>query len=116
VRNRERLRPLINAITAMATVEQWIERLNAAGVPCDRVMNLAEVFSDAQVLAQEMIFEVEHPGHGPVRMTGSPLKLSTTPAQVRRPAPRLGKHTDAVLGELGYSPAKISALRSSRVV
>jgi crotonobetainyl-CoA:carnitine CoA-transferase CaiB-like acyl-CoA transferase len=116
VRNRERLRPLIDAALATATVEQWIGRLNAAGVPCGRVMNLAEVFSDPQVQAQEMMLEVEHPSHGPVRMTGFPVKLSATPAQLRRPAPALGEHTDAVLRELGYPPDRIAALRTAKVV
>jgi CoA:oxalate CoA-transferase len=116
VRHRERLRPLINAKIGEATVEVWIERLNAAGVPCGRVMNLAEVFSDPQVLAQEMVLNAEHPGHGPVRMTGFPIKLSATPAQLRRPAPELGEHTDVVLRELGYSAGRIATLRRGGVV
>ena len=58
------------------TVAAWIERLNRAGVPCGRVMDLAEVFADPQVQAQEMVVEIDHPGHGPVRMTGFPIKLS----------------------------------------
>ena len=111
MRNRERLRALIDAGIGKATVNAWIERLNAAGVPCGRVMNLAEVFSDPQVLAQEMVLEIEHPGHGPVRMTGFPVKLGATPAQLRRPAPALGEHTDEVLRELGYTPERITALK-----
>jgi crotonobetainyl-CoA:carnitine CoA-transferase CaiB-like acyl-CoA transferase len=116
MRNRERLRPLIDARIGTATVETWIERLNRAGVPCGRVMNLAEVFSDPQVRAQEMVLEVEHPGHGPVRMTGFPVKLSATPARIRRPAPGLGEHTEAVLTELGYDAARRAALREAGVV
>jgi crotonobetainyl-CoA:carnitine CoA-transferase CaiB-like acyl-CoA transferase len=116
MRNRERLRPLINARIGEATVEQWIERLNAAGVPCGRVMNLAEVFADPQVLVQEMVLEVEHPGHGRVRMTGFPVKLSATPARLRRPAPALGEHTDAVLRELGYAPEQIASLRDAGII
>jgi CoA:oxalate CoA-transferase len=116
VRNRERLRPLINTRIGEATVEQWIERLNGAGVPCGRVMNLAEVFSDPQVLTQEMVLEVEHPGHGPVRMTGFPVKLGATPARIRRPAPQLGEHTDAVLKELGYTQDRIVELRRGGVI
>ena len=116
MRNRELLRPLINAKIGEGTVQQWIERLNRAGVPCGRVMNLAEVFSDPQVLAQELVLEVEHPGHGPVRMTGFPVKLGATPARLRRPAPRLGEHTDVVLRELGYAPEQIASLHGAGIV
>jgi CoA:oxalate CoA-transferase len=111
MKNRERLKALINEKTRARTVEAWIERLNEAGVPCGRVMSLAEVFSDPQVLAQEMVLEVEHPGHGPVRITGFPIKLFGTPARLRHPAPGLGQHTDAILRDLGYSPDHIAALR-----
>jgi CoA:oxalate CoA-transferase len=116
MRNRERLRPLIDARIGETTVEAWIERLNAAGVPCGRVMSLADVFADPQVLAQEMVLEVEHPGHGPVRMTGFPVKLGATPARIRHPAPRLGEHTDAVLAELGYDAVRVAGLRKAGVV
>jgi crotonobetainyl-CoA:carnitine CoA-transferase CaiB-like acyl-CoA transferase len=116
MRNRERLRALIDARIGGAGVDAWIERLNAAGVPCGRVMNLAEVFSDPQVLAQEMVLEAEHPGHGRVRMTGFPVKLGATPAQLRRPAPRLGEHNEALLRELGYAPEQIASLRSAGVI
>jgi crotonobetainyl-CoA:carnitine CoA-transferase CaiB-like acyl-CoA transferase len=116
MRNRERLRALIDARIGEATVDAWIERLNGAGVPCGRVMNLAEVFADPQVLAQEMVLEAEHPGHGPVRMTGFPVKLDATPARLRRPAPALGEHTEAVLRSLGYAPERIASLRSAGVI
>jgi crotonobetainyl-CoA:carnitine CoA-transferase CaiB-like acyl-CoA transferase len=116
VANRERLKALVNARIAERTVADWIERLNRAGVPCGRVMNLAEVFSDPQVLAQEMVLEADHPGHGAVRMTGFPVKLSATPARLRRPAPELGEHTDQVLAETGYDPDRIAALREAGVI
>lgn len=75
----------------------WIERLNAAGVPSGKVQNLAEVFADPQIRAQEMVIDVEHPDAGTVRMLGFPVKLEKTPCEVRLPAPRLGEHTEEVL-------------------
>jgi CoA:oxalate CoA-transferase len=116
MRHRERLRELIDARIGEASVEVWIERLNRAGVPCGRVMDLGEVFADPQVLAQEMVLEVEHPGHGPVRMTGFPVKLGSTPARIRRPAPALGEHTEAVLRDLGYAPDRIAALQAVKII
>jgi len=116
VRNRDRLRELIDERIGAATVDAWIERLNSAGVPCGRVMDLRDVFADPQVLAQEMVLEVEHPGHGPVRMTGFPVKLGGTPARIRRPAPRLGEHTEAVLREIGYAAEHIAELQAAGIV
>jgi crotonobetainyl-CoA:carnitine CoA-transferase CaiB-like acyl-CoA transferase len=116
VKNREPLRALINEKIATDTVEGWILRLNQAGVPSGRVMTLADVFADPQVQDQEMVLEVDHPGHGPVRMTGFPVKLSETPAKIRRPAPTMGEHTDAVLEDLGYDAAKIAGLKDRGVI
>ena len=77
-------------------------------------MDLSEVFADPQVLSQEMVVEIEHPGAGPIRMTGFPVKLSHTPAQLRRPAPALGADNEAVFQELGYSPERIADLQQKR--
>jgi crotonobetainyl-CoA:carnitine CoA-transferase CaiB-like acyl-CoA transferase len=114
--NREALKALINQRTNAASVAEWIERLNRAGVPCGRVMTLGDVFADPQVLAQEMVIEADHPGHGPVRMTGFPVKLSATPARLRHPAPKLGEHTDEILAAAGYDEDRIAALRAAGVV
>lgn len=114
--HRERLKAIVNQKIGAATVTAWIERLNRAGVPCGRVMNLAEVLTDPQVLAQEMVIEVEHPGHGPVRMTGFPVKLGATPARLRRPTPTLGEHTEAVLDDLGFNADRIATLRERGVI
>jgi len=112
-------RDAVNALVAERirtdTVDHWIEHLNGAGVPCGRVADLRAVFSDPQVLAQEMVLEVEHPGHGPVRMTGFPVKLSATPCRVRLPAPELGANTDEVLRELGLE-SDIARLRQQRII
>ena len=98
---RQELQDIIDARMGQDSQAAWIERLNAAGVPSGRVQNLAEVFRDPQVLAQEMVIDVEHPGVGPVRMLGFPVKLSATPCEARLPAPRLGEHNEEILGPLG---------------
>ena len=116
VANRAALNALIDEAMRHETQDVWIERLNAAGVPCGRVQTLADMIEDPQVKDQEMVIDVDHPGHSTVRMTGFPVKFSDTPCVVRRPAPDLGADTDAVLGEAGYAPAEIAALRAAKVV
>jgi crotonobetainyl-CoA:carnitine CoA-transferase CaiB-like acyl-CoA transferase len=111
VDRRVELNAMIDAAMQHETQDYWIERLNAEGVPCGRVQSLGEVFEDPQVLHQEMVIDVEHPGHGTVRMTGFPVKLSKTPCRINRPAPDLGADTDAVLTEAGYSSSELKALR-----
>ena len=102
---RDELNGLISASMSSRTQAYWIERLNGAGVPSGKVQNLAEVFADPQVQAQEMEIEVEHPGHGMVRMLGFPVKLSGTPCRVRLPAPDLGAHNEEILGPLKEKPS-----------
>ena len=110
VQHRTAINALINARIAQAPKAYWIETLNAAGVPCGVVMNLADVFADPQTLSQEMVMTVPHPGHGAVKMTGFPLKFHEAPCTVRYPVPELGAHTASVLQALGYSAPEITTL------
>ena len=102
VARRPELNERINAVTRGHAVQHWIEVINAAGCPCGRVMELDEVFSDPQVLAQEMVMSAERPGGAPIRMTGFPVKLSDTPCELRLPPPELGEHTQEVLATDGF--------------
>jgi crotonobetainyl-CoA:carnitine CoA-transferase CaiB-like acyl-CoA transferase len=116
MQNRAALREAVETVTRHHDQAYWIAHLNAAGVPCGPVLDLAQVFADPQVLHQQMVIDVPHPGRKTVRMHGFPLKLSETPCQVRRPAPELGADTEAVLGELGYDASAIDALRKRGIV
>jgi CoA:oxalate CoA-transferase len=116
VRNRAAINAAIEARLVTETTAHWIDTLNAAGVPCGRLMGLAEVFADPQVIDQEMVLSQEHPGHGTVRMLGFPIKFAEAPCALRRPTPEVGADTDAVLQELGYSAAEITSLREAGTV
>ena len=116
VANRERINAIVGGKLALGTTGHWVETLNAAGVPCGPVHAVADVFSDPQIVAQKMVMEVDHPGHGPVRMLGFPMKFAQHPCMVRRPAPGLGQHSDEILAELGYSGEQRRGLRGMGVI
>jgi CoA:oxalate CoA-transferase len=116
VANRAAINEAIETRLRGNTTEYWIETLNKAGVPCGRVLGLQDVFSDPQVLDQEMVLSREHPGHGTVRMLGFPIKFAEAPCRLRRPAPEAGADSDAVLREFGYSTDEIAALRGAGIV
>ncbi|HEX2942475.1 MAG TPA: CoA transferase [Rhodopila sp.] len=116
VANRARINAIVGGKLAGQTTAHWVEALNRAGVPCGPVLGIEGVFQDPQILAQEMVMDVEQPGHGLIRMLGFPMKLSGTPCRVRRPAPALGEHSGEILAELGYTTAEIEAWRQSGVI
>jgi len=111
------LRPMIADRMTTQTRSYWIERLGRAGVPCGSVRDLREVFTDPQIAAREMAVPMTHPTAGPIRVLGSPLKLSDTPATQRTPPPTLGQHTESVLlRDLGVTSDVIQQLRADGVI
>ena len=100
----DELRPLVTETLAPYRLNQAVELLRDAGVPCGAVRSIAEALDDPQIIARAMIEEIDHPAIGPLKLLGLPVKLSATPGGVRRPPPQLGEHTRAVLiGDLGWS-------------
>ena len=112
---RSRINAIVNAEIGRAPVDHWIAVLNAAGVPCGRVMTLPEVFADPQVRHQEMQVTIDHPVHGRLDVLGFPIKFTDDPCRIHRPPPVLGADTDAVLRGLGYSEQEIQALHERGV-
>jgi len=88
----------------------WLSALSAVGVPAGPVLTIAEMLEHPQVRARDMVVETQHPGAGATRAIGCPIKLSATPASVRRPAPVFGQHTREVLLEFGLDAAEVQAL------
>ncbi len=115
-KNREIINQKISAVFQTNTQAYWIEKLRAARIPCAPVNNLSQALSDDQVLARNMVIDVEHPQGGAVKMPGNPIKLSDTYEDTFSPPPLLGEHTDEVLCALGKSAADISALRQTGII
>lgn len=96
--------------------EEWLKAFEAAGVPCGPVLTLDEVYRNPQVKAREMDIEFQHPTAGRIHAIGFPVKYSSTPGQMYRPAPVLGQHTLAILESLGYSVEECRQLETDGVV
>jgi formyl-CoA transferase/CoA:oxalate CoA-transferase len=115
VQHRRPLTAEIETELGGAPVAEWVERLNRAGIPCGPVLDLAQVFSDPQVLARQMLVELPR-GNGVFKTTGLPVKLSRTPGAIESAPPTLGEHTDEILRQNGFDAAEIAALRRDGVV
>jgi crotonobetainyl-CoA:carnitine CoA-transferase CaiB-like acyl-CoA transferase len=100
VANRARINAIVGGRLATETTAYWVETLNKAGVPCGPVNGVAEALADPQIVEQQMVLTVPHPGHGDIRLLGFPMKFSETPCRIRRTAPGLGEHTAEILKEL----------------
>jgi crotonobetainyl-CoA:carnitine CoA-transferase CaiB-like acyl-CoA transferase len=94
----------------------WLERLRANQVPCAPVLSREEVLHNAQVVANQIIIESEHPHAGPMRQPRPAARFERTPAALGRFAPLLGEHTDEVLAETGVASDELTALREQGVI
>ena len=117
IRNRNALEPLLEEVFRTRPVEEWIERLQSAGVPASLVRNFREVAEHPQSGIRRMFPEMEHPTVGRHRVTGTPVKLSATPGGPGEPAPLFGQHTACVLQELlGLEDSALESLAERGVI
>jgi len=112
----DELQEEIEAITTTKTTQEWIEIIDAAGVPCGPVLRYDETLRDPQVVERGMIAEVEHPIIGPMRTIAPPTKFSELDFSVRGPAPWIGQHNAEVLREVGYDDDQIADLTAKGVL
>jgi crotonobetainyl-CoA:carnitine CoA-transferase CaiB-like acyl-CoA transferase len=115
-RNREALNAALAARLRDRTTTEWLAELEAKGVLCARINTIAEAAADAQLQANQMVVDMEHPAGGSLRLLGTPVRLYGTPPQPRVFAPELGAHTREVLQEFGYSAEQVEELESRGVV
>jgi crotonobetainyl-CoA:carnitine CoA-transferase CaiB-like acyl-CoA transferase len=98
------------------TTEDWLEKLEAEGVPCAPVLTREQVINHPQVHASNLLLESDHPVAGRLRQTRAAARFSVTPTELRSGAPLLGQHTDEVLTGLGLSRRELEALRAKGVI
>jgi crotonobetainyl-CoA:carnitine CoA-transferase CaiB-like acyl-CoA transferase len=117
VANRDALTALLNETLSARPADEWLARLEKAGVPAGRIKTVAEVCESPHLKARGMAVSVDHPKAGAVTMMGVPVRLWATPGAVSAPPPLLGQHTDEVLTRLlRMPPAKVAKLRAAGVV
>jgi formyl-CoA transferase len=114
--NRRALAAEIETTTVKEARAHWLARLEAEGVPSGPINTYPEALADPHTLARDMVIDLVHPGAGPIKNLGVPVKLSDTPGAVDRPAPLLGEHNDAILAELGYDERERQALRAAGII
>ncbi len=117
VENRAELTRLLQEVFSRRSTREWVEALEAAGVPNGPINNLAQVYEEPQVKARGIRVELEHPVAGRLPTVASPMRFSGTPIEYSLPPPLLGEHTEEILkGLLGRSAAEVAALRAEGVV
>ena len=116
MQNLEALRRELAAVFGTRATEEWLQRLEQAGVPAGPILDIGQMHQDPQTLAREMVLQVPHAVLGAVSTLGHPLKYSATPAAVLRGAPVYGQHTREVLEENGYGDDEVDALLVAGVV
>ncbi len=114
--HREQLVPHIEEILRRWSTAEWIEMFAAVEVPCGRIRSVPEALDSPEARARGMIVEVEGADGGPLPLLGPAVRMSASPARVRRRPPGLGEHTGEVLAQLGYSLEQIEALRGKGAV
>ncbi|WP_439105635.1 CaiB/BaiF CoA transferase family protein [Congregibacter sp.] len=94
VAHQETLIPLLAERFASREATDWLDQLEAAGIPAGPINTIAEALSEPQLVAREMIVNLPHPDNSDLKVVGSPIKLSRTPVSYARPPPRLGEHDE----------------------
>jgi crotonobetainyl-CoA:carnitine CoA-transferase CaiB-like acyl-CoA transferase len=115
-KNRKALTPLLEEKLRTRPTADWVEALNARGVPSGDILPLDAALDQPQIRHRGTLQAVDVDGIGEVKLFGLSAQLKSTPGGITSPPPRLGEHTDEVLTGLGYTLEQVTALREKGVV
>ena len=114
--HRDALIEAIEQETSREPAAAWIDRFNAAGVPCGEINDIGQAFENPQVRHLGIAQPVSSQDRGETKLVGQPVLLSRTPSRIAAPPPLCGQHSAAVLAEIGYSEAQIEEFRARGVI
>ncbi|MFH1155365.1 MAG: CoA transferase [Pseudomonadota bacterium] len=116
VKAHEHIKQIVDSWASGRKVREAVDFLVSRKIPCAQIYTVKDVVEDEHIAgARRMIREIDHPVAGPIKVIGSPINLSETPAEVLTPAPLLGQHTEEVLRDiLGLSVEEITSLKRER--
>ncbi len=115
IKHRDEIIEILQTHFLTKTADEWVGAIYAAKVPVGVINNLEQAFQEPQVIAREMLVEMNHPQRKKLKVIGSPIKLSRTPVEYKTAPPLLGEHTQAVLGRV-VSPEKLAELKEKGVI
>ncbi len=115
IKHRTEITDLLSAHFATKTAEEWVSKIHAVKVPVGLINNLQQAFQEPQVVAREMLVEMKHPDREKLTVIGSPIKMSRTPVEYRFAPPKLGQHTEQILGRIA-SATQLQQLREKGII
>lgn len=116
VKNRELLNAAYDQVFRTKSTAEWVDIMNAAGIPCGPIYRVDQMWDDAQVKHLGIRQPMTHPEKGERAIVGQPIHMSRTPWRMRNITPDAGEHTDEILRSLGYDDAAIASLHADKIV
>ena len=116
VKNKDSLIPILESIFKTKTLNAWLNDLRKNGFPCAPILTIEDIFNDKHVLERDMLVKIKDSENVEYNYIGSPIKLLTARIDLRKPAPKLGQHTDEILSSIGYTLEEISKLREKHII
>ncbi|AVF44667.1 TPA: CoA transferase [Acinetobacter nosocomialis] len=115
IKHRDEIIGILQTHFLTRTADEWVDAIYVAKVPVGVINNLEQAFQEPQVIAREMLVEMNHPQRKKLKIIGSPIKLSRTPVEYKTAPPLLGEHTQAILGRV-VSTEKLAELKEKGVI